>query len=106
MSAVAADVGERPHDLVLIAYQQDALGAGADRALCADTVEVGGVPDTVPAGEDIALLPLEHVRVDVGLARQHSRGPKRRQRRGKSICGERGRIRLFEHAVKNSPLSG
>ena len=71
MSAVTADIGECPRNPVFIAYQQDSVGTGTDRPLRPDAVEFGRVADAVPPGEDVALLPLEYRRVDIGLPRKH-----------------------------------
>ena len=73
MPAMTTNVGERPRDSVVSSHQQDAVRPRTHCALRAGAVEVGGVADAVPTGEDVALFPLEHCRVDVRLARQHAR---------------------------------
>ena len=75
------------------------VGTRADRALRADSGEVAGVADAGPPGEDVGLFPLEHRRVDVGLAGQHARLTERRERRGEVVGGHRCRTVLFEHTV-------
>ena len=104
--AVAAGVGERA-DLVLAADEEDRVRAGADRFLGADSGQVGGVADTRPAGEDVALLPLEDGGVDVGLSWQHPRLAERGHRRGDAVGGKWSRGMLFEHTVslvRSTPL--
>ena len=103
MPAVPADVGERPHGSVLVTDQQDGVRTGTDRPLRPDTVEVGGVADAVPTGEYVALLPLEHRRIHVGLARKHAGRAERRQRRGECVGGDGGIVRLFEHPFRLVP---
>ena len=96
--AVAAGVGECA-DLVLAADEKDRVRAGADGFLGADGGQVGGVADTRPAGEDVALLPLEDGGVDVGLSGQHPRLAERGHCRGDAVGRERSRGMLFEHTV-------
>ena len=96
--AVPAGVGESVDRAVFVAGEQHAAVAHRDRALRAGFGQIVGIADAHPRREDVALLPLEDRRIDVGDAGEHAGVPERRER-SLELVGRDRRSVLIEHTV-------
>jgi hypothetical protein len=91
VAAVAADVGEGP-DLVRLPRHQDGEVADGERLL---HIEIVAPAEAGPrAGEQMALLPCEHVRADIRRLRQHDRLAERLKDQVEGVGGQRRRSRV------------